>query len=77
MSVGKTVVLGLVVTVVVVLLSIGAGSSVWDSGINSLIGNGSSEGVINDTENLTYGDSSIYPSSLRQENLSIIKEAVV
>lgn len=61
MSMAQKGILVLIVTMIGVGLAVGAGSTVVNDFINSLMGNQSSEGLINQSSNYSYGDTPTNP----------------
>jgi hypothetical protein len=74
MTNGVSTVMALIAIVGVVVLAAVASSNVLDKSVNSLMGGNDSKGIINSSENLSYGESGTLPSSTAVEKLTVIHE---
>lgn len=69
--------LGIILVVAAVSIALSAGIGFTNQGITSLMGGNETEGVINNTENLSYGDSTVLPSSRNLKGSRIVQEGFI
>jgi hypothetical protein len=69
--------LAIIVVISTVLLAVSTSIGFTNQGITSLMGGNETEGVINNTENLSYGDSTVLPSSRNLKESRNIHEGFI